>query len=87
MNEPIRIAIFELTIIASSVYASNVMKIDIVNPIPARKPVALIIFQLTFSGKADTFNLTARYEKNTIPQGLPITSPRIIPKLPADNRF
>jgi len=59
--------------------ANNVMKIDIVNPIPAKKPTPIIFFQFKSSGNCVILNFTIKKVNNTMPNGFPITNPKIIP--------
>ena len=81
IDEAAKTAILELTTIASSSNASSVIKIDIVKPIPAKKPTPRICFHLRSPGKTHKRNATAIKENSKIPSGLPITSPDIIPIL------
>ena len=61
--------------------ASSVMKIDIVNPIPAKSPTPKIDFQFRSVGSLHSPKVTAKNVKIKIPKGLPIISPSEIPKL------
>lgn len=81
MSEAIKIAIFELFIVSALSNARSVMKIDIVKPIPPKKPAPIIFFHLKSEGRAQSPRLAAINEKSQIPNGFPITSPVMIPKL------
>lgn len=61
--------------------ASSVMKIDIVNPIPAKSPTPKIDFQFRSAGSLQTPKVTAKNESKKIPKGLPIINPSAMPKL------
>ena len=61
--------------------ASSVMKIDIVNPIPAKSHTPKIDFQFRSVGSLHSPNETAKNVKRKIPNGLPTISPSAIPKL------
>ena len=80
-NEAVRIAIFELVMISSLLNARSVMKIDIVKPIPPKKPAPTIFFHFKSDGITQSPKPTPINEKRKIPNGFPITSPAIIPKL------
>ena len=60
------------------------MKIDIVNPIPAKKPTPIICCQLLFSGSLLIFNFIDKNENKLIPKTLPKNNPKIIPKPKVD---
>ena len=81
INDAIRIAIFELFMISILSKASRVIKIDIVKPIPPKKPAPIILFHFKSVGNAQSPKPTPINEKSQIPKGFPITSPTIIPKL------
>ncbi len=66
--------------VASSLNAKSVIKMDIVKPIPPKKPTATISSQDRLSGFLIILNLLAMYVKPTIPSGLPMMSPHITPK-------
>lgn len=70
-----------LFIIFTSSNASNVIKMDIVNPIPANVPTPKMCFQFKSLGIVHKLSLVDRYVNNKIPKGLPSTSPKNIPKL------
>ena len=72
---------FTLLIIVSLSKASKVIKIDIVKPMPPKRPALKINFQLRSLGSLQRPNETAKKLKKKIPRGLPIISPRAIPKL------
>jgi hypothetical protein len=80
-NEEIKITSLELLIMVSLSNASKVMNMDIVNPIPAKKPRPKIDFQLISAGNLHILKLTAINVKIKIPSGLPIIRPNAIPKL------
>ena len=81
INEEIKIINFELFIIVSLSNASKVTKIDIVNPIPAKRPTPKIDFQFRSVGNLQRPNVTAKKVKINIPNGLPTISPSAMPKL------
>ena len=81
-----RIAILELTTMAGSGKAKMVIKIDMVNPMPANIPAASICFQATPEGKVAVLNCTANVLNSTIPMGFPNVKPIRIPKLFNDPR-
>ena len=80
-KEATRIATLELTIVAESGKAKMVIKIDMVNPIPANIPAANICFHATPDGKMAVLSCTANALNSTIPIGFPNVKPIIIPKL------
>ena len=61
--------------------AKMVIKIDIVNPIPANMPTPKMCFQRIAYGNEENFKVTAVKQNNKIPNGLPTINPNIIPKL------
>ena len=61
--------------------ARSVIKIDIVNPIPPKKPTPTIDFQFNSSGSLQRPNVTAKNVNRKMPNGLPIISPSAIPIL------
>jgi hypothetical protein len=61
--------------------ARRVIKIDIVNPIPPKKPTPKIDFQFRSPGSLQSPNVTAKNVNRKIPNGLPTISPTAIPKL------
>ena len=61
--------------------ASKEMKMDIVNPMPAKSPTPKIDFQFKSDGSLQSPKVTAKSAKRKIPKGLPIISPSAIPKL------
>jgi len=79
--EPSKILIFELWIISGLPKANNVMKMDMVNPMPPRKPAPMICLQNKSPGNWDKPNFTAKTLNKTMPSGLPKNNPAIIPKL------
>ena len=80
-NEPIKIAILEVLIITGMLYARRSMKIDIVNPMPPKKPIPRIYTHFTSAGKEHMPELTPALEKSHIPKGFPNINPAIIPRL------
>ena len=80
-NEASSIAIFDCVIINSSLNARRVMKIDMVNPIPASIPIPNICFHFTSLGIEQMPIETAKKLNKNIPSGLPIKSPIKIPIL------
>ena len=81
ISEERRIAIFELLTMSVLSKASRVMKIDIVKPIPPKKPAPIIFFHFKSVGNTQSPKPTPINEKSQMPKGFPITSPSIIPKL------
>lgn len=61
--------------------ARRVIKIDIVKPMPPKKPAPIIFFHFKSVGNTQSPRSTPINEKSQIPKGFPITSPAIIPKL------
>ena len=82
MRDASKIEIFDSVINNGSSYASNVMKIDIVNPIPARNPIPKTWFHFKPNGNVQTPIETARKLNKKTPKGFPIINPAKIPKLP-----
>lgn len=80
-SELSKMLIFELWTIAALSKAKTVIKIDIVNPIPPKKPAAMICFQSTSSGNSDKPILTAKKLNKAMPKGLPTSNPAKMPKL------
>jgi hypothetical protein len=60
IKEAIKIIIFELLITKLLLNANSVMKIDMVNPMPPRKPTAESLLQLIPLGKLVSLSLIAR---------------------------
>ena len=60
--------------------ARSVIKIDIVNPIPPKKPTPKINFQFKSSASLQNPNVTARNVNRKIPKGLPTIRPAAIHK-------
>ena len=52
---------------------------DIVNPIPPRKPAPITCLKVSPEGNCVAFSFTDKYENNEIPIGFPKTSPAKIP--------
>ena len=57
------------------------MKMAIVNPIPASRPISTMPRHSTCGGSAHSRQATAPRAANKMPSGLPITSPQITPRL------
>lgn len=57
------------------------MKMDMVKPMPPKKPTPISCFQFISSGSLQTPNITASRLKRNIPKGLPRKSPKKIPQL------
>lgn len=79
MVEAIIILNLEAIIISILLNAKFVIKIDIVNPIPAKQAVPNINRQFKSSGSKPIPILTAKKEKIKMPKGFPINNPKIIP--------
>lgn len=80
-SEPSKILIFALCMISELSKAKIVTKMDIVNPIPPRKPAPIICFQDTSLGSCDNPILTANALNRKMPSGFPTNKPTKIPKL------
>ena len=78
-NEATRIINLALLIIAALSKANKLIKIDMVNPIPPKKPAPNNFFILKSLGNFANPISIARYENTIIPKGLPIIRPKIIP--------
>ena len=61
--------------------ARRVIKIDIVNPMPARKPIPKICFHCKSRGSLQIPAETVTKLKSIMPNGLPIIKPAKIPML------
>ncbi len=81
ISEPNNTASFDSLIKRELSKERLVMKIDIVNPIPATNPTDSNCKILTSSGIFPIFSLSARNENSVIPAALPMKSPSIIPRL------
>ncbi len=57
------------------------MKMDIVKPIPPKKPAPNMFFHFRSAGKEQSPSPAPINEKRQMPKGFPSTSPAIIPKL------
>lgn len=66
VSEAARIAILELFIMCWSVNASSVMNIDIVKPIPPKKPTPIMSCHVRFFGNTQSPTLTPSKENNAI---------------------
>ena len=75
------IDIFAMSLFISPLNARVVVKIDMVNPIPASEPTPINCFKLVFKGNLAIFSLIIILLKRKIPTGFPITNPTIIPTL------
>ena len=80
MHEDMSMANFAWLIRATSSKARNEIKIDIVKPIPPKKPTPKMCLQHTFAGNLDHLFRTMNQVNKTIPAGLPTTKPKMIPK-------
>lgn len=80
-------AILEKLIISGELKAKSVMKIDIVKPIPPKNPAPKIVLQFKSFGNVQRLNEIPKNENKTIPKGLPITNPKIIPRLTLSKTF
>jgi hypothetical protein len=80
MHEDMSMANFAWLIRATSSKARNEIKIDIVKPIPPKKPTPKMCLQHTFAGNLDHLFRTMNQVNKTIPAGLPRTKPKMIPK-------
>ena len=74
-------AILEFVINPELSNASNVMKMDIVNPMPPSNPTPITWFQLMPFGNVHNPNVTEIKLKRKIPSGLPRINPERIPML------
>ena len=81
VSDEINMTSFELLMITSLSKASKVIKIDIVNPIPANNPTLKIDFQFKSVGSLLKPNRTARNVATKIPTGLPTINPSAMPRL------
>ena len=66
-NDEIKITNFALLIIVSLSKARSVIKIDIVNPMPPKKPTPKIDFQFMSSGSLQSPNVTAKNVNRKMP--------------------
>ena len=73
--------IFDSVISSACSYASSVIKIDIVKPMPAKNPIPKTCFHFKPRGNAQIPAETATKLKSKIPNGLPIINPAKIPML------
>ena len=72
---------FALLIIAASSKANKVTKIDIVKPIPPKKPTPNKDFQFKSLGSLQIPDFIAKKLSVNIPRGFPTISPNAIPML------
>ena len=72
INEANRIAIFELVTMSSFSNARSVTKIDIVKPMPPKKPAPTIFFHFKSDGITQSPKPVPINEKRKIPKGFPI---------------
>ena len=79
INDPKMTASLEVFIVTGSEKASKVINIDIVNPIPANKPIPNKCFFFMSSGIVHNPSAAPRRDTANIPIGLPSNKPRIIP--------
>lgn len=80
-SEEISMTNLELFMMVSFSKANKVTKIDMVKPIPAKKPTPKMDFQFKSVGSLQSPNATAKNVNKKIPKGLPIINPSAIPKL------
>jgi len=66
--------------------AKRVMKIDMVKPMPPRKPTPMMFFHFNSAGSVHHPMATPIKANTTIPNGFPMTRPRIIPTLMECNK-
>ena len=78
--------IFDSVIKCGSLYASNVMKMDMVKPIPAKKPIPKISFHFKSVGSEQIPRETAMKLNKKTPRGFPIINPAKMPMLPGSAR-
>ena len=81
MSELSKMLILELWTISGLSKARIVIKIDIVNPIPLKKPAAMMCFQFTSPGNSDKPDFTAKKLNRTMPKGFPMNKPAKMPRL------
>ena len=70
-----------LLIIASLLNASKVINMDMVKPIPPKKPTPNIEVQVRSFGSLQNLNVTAKNVNKKMPNGLPTMSPSAMPVL------
>ena len=70
-----------MLIIAWLLKASNVIKMDMVNPMPPKSPIPIIELQFKSLGSLQKPNFTAVNVIAKMPNGLPEINPKAIPKL------
>ena len=80
-SELIKMLIFELWTILGSPKASKVMKMDMVNPMPPKKPAPIMCFQVRSAGNWDKPTLTASRLNSDMPSDFPANRPAKIPRL------
>lgn len=68
-------------IMVVSLKANKVMNMDIVKPIPPKKPAPMMDFQLRSAGSLQIPKETAAKLNKKIPRGLPTIKPRDMPML------
>ena len=81
MDEAISTETFENWMVSVSLKARLEIKIDMVNPIPAKMPAPVKSFNLIPEGRLPHFSRINKKQNSKIPIGFPITSPNIIPRL------
>lgn len=86
-TDPPMIASFAVSDRKPEVNERDEIKIDIVNPIPATIPVPIIWDQLIPESIPLIFDFTRRNVKRTIPKGLPINNPSMMPSDIGEARF
>jgi hypothetical protein len=80
IREANKIENFEILINSSFRKANSDIKIDIVNPIPAKNPAPIMCCIHIVSGSFIIFNFRKMYTKKNIPKTFPKTNPVKIPR-------
>ena len=79
MADVSRMLIFPMSVMTGSVNARLLMKMDMVNPMPPRSPIAATCPHVTPSGSEAAPVLTPMKLSRNMPRGLPMSSPKNIP--------
>jgi len=79
INDESITTIFDCSIYSASSKASNVIKIDMVNPMPPRNPAPITFRNSMGARSLAAFSQTDKYENKVMPRGFPIMSPAKIP--------
>ena len=80
-EEDNKITNLALLIKVGSLKANNVINMDIVKPMPPKKPAPIMDFQLRSSGSLHIPKETAAKLNRKIPKGLPTIKPKAMPML------